>query len=169
MKKTTKGALAAGSAAVLLMGGAGTLAFWSDTGNADAGTITAGEFDLGDVVCGDDWLEGTDAITLLVPGDTVTKTCTGTLSITGEHVGATVDLTPTSVAAAEAAFGDEIDITATLTAPVGGAVSAPGDHAVTVTITVDFPYGPATNDSQGDTAALDTLALEAVQVHDTTP
>ncbi|KRB74132.1 hypothetical protein ASE01_19310 [Nocardioides sp. Root190] len=169
MKKTTKGALAAGSAAVLLMGGASTLAFWSDTGNADAGTITAGSFELGDVICDDDWTEGADVITLLVPGDTITKTCTGTLTITGEHVGATVSLTPTSVAAAEAAFGGEIDITATLTAPTAGAIDEPGAHAVTVEIEVDFPYGPATNGSQNDTAALDTLALEAVQVHDTTP
>lgn len=169
MKKTTKGALAAGAAAVLLTGGAGTLAYWSDTGNADAGDINAGSFDLGDVTCDADWKEGTEAVALLVPGDKVTKTCTGTLSITGDHVGATVTLTDTSVAAAEAAFNNEVDITATLTAPTGGAVTAPGDHTVTVEIEVDFPYGPATNDSQGSTALLDVLALEAVQVHDTTP
>ena len=31
MKKSTKGALAAGGAAFLLLGGAGSLAYWTDT------------------------------------------------------------------------------------------------------------------------------------------
>lgn len=169
MKKSTKGSLAAGAAAVLLLGGAGSLAFWSDSDTIDGGTITAGSLTLSAVTCGADWLEAAVptpvAVTTIVPGDTVTKTCTGTLTLVGDHIGATVDLDSTSVAAAEAAFNNEVDITAALTAPAA-TITAPGVHPVTVTITAAFAGTPATNDSQGDTADLDALELEAVQTHD---
>src|SRR5690606_15216281 len=97
--------------------------------------------------------------------DTVTKTCTGTLTLVGDHIGAEVTLAPTSVAAAEAAFNDEVDITAALTAPAA-TITTPGTHTVTVTITVAFDGAAATNDSQTSTATLDGLELEAVQIHD---
>ena len=115
------------------------------------------------------WTEGTDTdVQLLVPGDTVTKTCTGNITMTGDHISATVTLDDTSVATAEAAFnlaatsGDAVDISAALTG--GGTVSASGP--VSVTITVDWPYGSAAdNDAQGvSTSALDGLVVEAVQV-----
>lgn len=166
MKKSTKGAIAAGAAAVLLLGGAGSLAYWSDAESADGGTITAGSLTLSAVTCGTSWLEGASPVTTIVPGDTVTKTCTGTLTLVGDHIGATVALDPTSVAAAETAFNDEVDITAALTAPAA-AITAPGTHDVTVTITVAFDGTAATNDSQAATAPLDALELEAVQTHDT--
>ena len=37
MNKTIKGVLAAGTASVLLVGGAGTLAYWNDTAPPSAG------------------------------------------------------------------------------------------------------------------------------------
>ena len=39
MKKSTKGALAAGSAAFLLVGGAGSLAYWTDNGDVTGTTL----------------------------------------------------------------------------------------------------------------------------------
>ncbi len=41
MNKTTKGALAASAAAVLLLGGAGSLAYWSDAETIQGGDVTA--------------------------------------------------------------------------------------------------------------------------------
>jgi len=171
MKKSTKGAIAAGAAAVLLLGGAGTIAFWSDSDTVDGGTIESGTLELSDIDCADTWSEGADTdVQLLVPGDTVTKECTGTITMTGDHIQATVTLDDSSVAAAEAAFndaapdavdGDAVDITAALTG--GGTVSESGP--VSVTITVAWPYGTvADNESQGvSTAALDGLVINAVQ------
>ena len=173
MKKSTKGAFAAGTAAVLLMGGAGTLAFWSDSDTLDGGSVTAGTLTLSDVDCADTWTEGADTdVQLLVPGDTVTKECAGSITMTGDHISATVALDDASVATAEAAFNDAapdlvdrdaVDISATLTG--GGTVSASGP--VSVTITVTWPYGTvADNESQGvSTAALDGLVINAVQVN----
>ena len=59
MNKSTKGALAASSAAVLLLGGAGSLAFWSDSQDVGSANITSGELDLSAPDCADDLLAGT--------------------------------------------------------------------------------------------------------------
>lgn len=171
MKRSTKGAIAAGAAAVLLLGGAGTLAFWTDSATVAGGDLRAGELTLSPVACGD-WLEDGVPVEILVPGDTITKDCTGTLTLVGDHIGATVELDDASVAAAEAAFNDAapnessedaVDITAALTTG-GGTVTESGP--VSVTITVDWPFGDAPdNDAQGvSTDALDSLVINAVQV-----
>ena len=170
MKKTTKGALAAGAAAVLLLGGAGTLAYWTDSATVSGGELTAGELDLSDVTCASTWTEGADTdVELLVPGDTVTKECTGTITMTGDHISATVALDDDSVEDAEAAFnlpttaGDAVSISAALTG--GGTVTSSGP--VSITITVAWPYGTVPdNDAQGvSTSELDGLVLNAVQVN----
>lgn len=172
MKKSTKGAVAAGAAAVLLLGGAGTLAYWTAEGDAEGGTLTAGTLELSDLECGDDWLDADDnAIAILVPGDLVTKECTGTITMTGDNIEATVTLDDSSVATAEAAFndatpddveGDGVDISASLTG--GGTVTASGP--ISVTITVDWDFGTiADNESQGvSTSALNGLVVNAIQV-----
>src|SRR4051794_29804387 len=105
MKKSTKGALAAAVAAVLLLGGAGTLAFWNASSPVAGGTLTTGTLKLSDVECEPTWTEGADTdVALLVPGDTVTKECTADIELTGDHISATVELDDASVALAEAAF-----------------------------------------------------------------
>ncbi|MGA9714918.1 MAG: alternate-type signal peptide domain-containing protein, partial [Aeromicrobium sp.] len=156
-----------------LLGGAGSLAYWTADDDVDGGTLTAGTLKLNDVTCGTAWLDvnGITPVALLVPGDEVTKECTGTITMTGDNIEATVTLDDASVATAEAAFndaapdaveGDAVNITAALTG--GGTISASGP--ISVTITVDWNYGAiADNESQGvSTAALDALEINAVQV-----
>ncbi|WP_332643206.1 alternate-type signal peptide domain-containing protein [Aeromicrobium sp.] len=168
MNRSTKGAIAAAAAAVLLLGGAGSLAYWTADGDVDGGTVTAGTLTLTDLDCDATWTEGADTdVQLIVPGDTITKECTGDITMTGDHISADVEIDDSSVATAEAAFniattsGDAVDITAGLTG--GGTVSASGP--VSVTITVAWPYGAsADNDAQGvSTSALDDLVVNAVQ------
>lgn len=168
MKKTTKGALAAGAAAVLLLGGAGTLAYWTDSEAIDGGTLTSGQLDLTAVTCGAAWLEDGEPVATIVPGDTITKQCTGTLTLEGDHIGATVTLDDTSVADAEAVFNDEVDITATMTSPAA-TISAPGTYSVVIDLQVVFDGAAATNASQRGLATLDELELVATQTHDVTP
>ena len=71
MKKSTKGALAAAAAGTLLLGGAGTYAFWTDTATVDGGDIASGSITLSSVVCADDWThsENDDVVEFIVPGD----------------------------------------------------------------------------------------------------
>ena len=79
MNKTTKGSLAAGAAAVLLLGGAGSLAYWTDAASIDGGSITSGTLTLDAGTCAG-WTYSDGAagagktVELFVPGDLVTNT-----------------------------------------------------------------------------------------------
>lgn len=167
MKKSTKGALAASAAGVLLLGGAGSLAYWTDNQPVDGGTIASGSLTLSAITCDAAWKEGALTVTTIVPGDTITKSCTGTLTLVGDHIGATVALDADSVTAVEAAFNDEVTISSTLTEPAAAITSA-GAHDVTVSISAAFAT-TATNVSQSVTQTLNDLELTATQTHDVTP
>lgn len=105
MKKSTKGALAAVGAAALLLGGAGTLAYWNATATVGGATIQAGELKLTDTdTCanvaweldgGEDEPNATfdPATDRVVPGDVLTKTCNFGVLAKGEHLRATVEAT----------------------------------------------------------------------------
>lgn len=177
MKKSTKGALAASAAAVLLLGGAGTLAYWTDDAAVNGGTITAGSIDLGAVTCSG-WLHAEDdsAVVNVVPGDSVYNDCATSITLEGDHIGATLDIDEASIPTG--ALADELDAAVTLRDADGdpiAAVAAEGTTAVTARIAVDFPYGTvsapdpttgASNGSQNGTAVLDAMTLVAVQTHE---
>lgn len=183
MKKTTKGALAAGAAGVLLLGGAGSLAYWSDSAPIDGGSVTSGTLALSDATCDADWVyaEGNagagTAVTLIVPGDTIAKDCTFTVTATGDNLEATLS-TPTTV-----------DVTSTPDAPslvanvsagytIGGVAvpatitDADNGQTVTATIEVEFPFGTAEdattpiniNDTQSIVTTLNTIDVTLTQI-----
>ncbi|MGX1769980.1 alternate-type signal peptide domain-containing protein [Dietzia sp. NPDC055343] len=94
MKKNTKGAIALGAAALLLAGGAGTYAAWSDEANIGGGTVTAGnlaitggetgEWTWGNGVnTGKTFVPGTDRI---VPGDVVQYTADYQVQLSGTNL-----------------------------------------------------------------------------------
>lgn len=181
MRKSTKGALAAGTAAVLLLGGAGSLAYWTDNATVAGDSLTSGSIDLTAVTCGAWAYGGVDAgtpatpVTAIVPGDQIVKQCTGTLTLVGDHIGATVSLDAASWAAANPLTAELLTPTATMTSPAA-TISNPGTYPVTIDVTVSFPYGGpvsapdattgAENGSQVQTATLNDLELVAVQTHD---
>ena len=57
MKKSTKGAFAAAAAGSLLLGGAGSLAYWTDASTVDGKAITSGHLQLNPITatCDDSW------------------------------------------------------------------------------------------------------------------
>lgn len=171
MKKSTKGLLAGGAAAVLLLGGAGSLAYWTDDAPVDGGSLTAGSIDLGDVTCGG-WkhVENDLAVVKIVPGDQVYNDCTSTLTLVGDHIGATLAIDPATMPTG--ALADELTASVELQDSTGApiaAVTAEGTTDVTAHIVVTFGYAAATNGSQTGTAVLDGLTLSAVQTHENTP
>ncbi len=95
MNKTTKGSLAAGAAAVLLLGGAGSLAYWTDAATIDGGTINSGYLTLDNGSCDAEWVYGPDnrragdTVVNFVPGDVVTKDCTFIIGAQGDNLAAT--------------------------------------------------------------------------------
>jgi len=179
MNKTTKGALAVGAAAVLLVGGAGTLAYWSDDATIAGGDINAGKLVLSTPDCGDGWLLDGGALydpetTLVVPGDSISQVCDLTLTATGDHIGATLDIDDTELATGPLADELDADATFTVDTEVYAPITAAGVYNIQATITVDFPYGTlstpdpttgADNDSQDVATALSAIAITAIQTH----
>jgi alternate signal-mediated exported protein len=176
MKKATKGALAAVAAGSLLVGGAGSLAFWTGTATISGATISSGNLTLGAVDCdpgvgtGSVWtIDGATAFDpatqTIVPGDTLTKVCTTTLTLTGSHIGATLAVDDATFGATTG-LSAELDPEATFT--VNGApyapITEPGSYAVAVTVSVPFD-ATATNASKGLSAALNAITIAATQTH----
>ncbi|TSD55698.1 alternate-type signal peptide domain-containing protein [Aeromicrobium piscarium] len=181
MRKTTKGALAAGAAAALLIGGAGTLAYWTAEDSADGGPVASGNLTLASNDDCDTWVYAAgsasagETVTAFVPGDVVTTTCSFAVGATGDNLAATVDVPDSlefTVPADAASFAADVDASFTL----GGAALA-DDATITedndgdvlaATFLVEFPYGDATavnvDDMQDITATLDTLTVTLTQV-----
>jgi len=178
MKKTTKGALAASAAAVLLVGGAGTLAFWSDSGTVDGGSITTGSVSLSDGTCGE-WVYSTGsaagtAVTAIVPGDAIARSCTFAVDGTGDHL--TVSLSAPETVSVTPTVGSPTTLLLTAAAsyqrdgaalPAGTSFAVDGPETLTALITVTFPYGAATtvnaNDTQGMVGQLDDITIGLTQ------
>lgn len=173
MKKSTKGAVAATAAAALLLGGAGTLAYWNDSATVPGGTIQSGRLELGAADCGTGWWldDGSTYTTqLLVPGDTLSKLCTIDLVATGEHLGADLALdTPTWTATnpltSQLTAGADFDVNGTPTAHITSADDI-GTGEIEAWVVVVFDGPAATNPSQGLTATLNGINLVATQTHD---
>lgn len=174
MKKSTKGALAAGAAAALLLGGAGTLAYWTADAEVNGGTLNAGSIELTAADCDGFVHSDGSPVSLVVPGDVVTNDCDVTLVLEGDNIGATLTIDEASIPAGP--LGDELIADVEIRNAAGDVVSevnGPDTYTLTAVITVEFPYGGpvsspdprtgADNDSQGESAILDSLELIAVQ------
>lgn len=185
MKKTTKGALAAAAAGTLLLGGAGSLAFWTASQTATGGSFTTGTLTLSTPTC-TGWTYATGnpngnvggAVTLVVPGDVIAKTCDFTVGATGDNLKATLGA-PSNVSistpAGTTSFKGEANTTFTLNsvAIANGATvtSADNGHTLAATFTVTFDHGtdgtgsPVVNwnDTQSKTSNLGDLTVSLTQ------
>lgn len=186
MKKSTKGAVAAGGAAVLLMGGAGTLAYWTASDTSDGGSITAGRMTL---VSNHDctaWKYAAGAagagttVTTFVPGDRVTTKCTYVIGANGDHLAATLSA-PSTLAFTTAPTGTSFTATVAATYDVngvpianGGTITSANDAGVlTVVFDVTLPYGTNesgtpkvnANNMQNVVASLNTLTVSLTQAN----
>ncbi|NYD56827.1 alternate signal-mediated exported protein [Nocardioides marinisabuli] len=91
MRTSLKAALAGVAGAGLLLGGAGSLAFWNDTQTENGGTIESGTLNLLDRDCSGWVVAGSEPATtvdllndfLVVPGTEVSKTCTYGVKVEG--------------------------------------------------------------------------------------
>lgn len=171
MERLTKAAIATGAAAALLLGGAGTMAYWTADGTATGTSLASGTFDLADGTCAG-WTyseeSGGGAVTAIVPGDTVVTSCAFDVTATGDHIaiGSVTVSDPVwvetngLVTELGAATVESTTLNGTeFTAPVAAAT---GD-AIEVGVAVEFAGEPATNVSQGLTATLDTITVTLEQ------
>jgi alternate signal-mediated exported protein len=125
MNKLVKGAIAGAAGIVLLMGGAGSLAYWNDTANAGpasgSNSITAGTLTIA-AANGGSWTKGmydnSGAVTVapaavanlsnvrIVPGNRLVYTQTFNVTASGDDLFFKVASTAGSVTAASAAAAD---------------------------------------------------------------
>ena len=94
MKKNTKGAIALGAAALLLAGGAGTYAAWSDSESLAGGDVETGHLRIAEVPGESGWTWETSGVTgdfdpatdSLAPGDSIRFEGTYELEIKGSNL-----------------------------------------------------------------------------------
>jgi alternate signal-mediated exported protein len=174
MRKATKGAIAAAAGGALLLGGAGTLAFWTDTATTPGGTLTAGSLSLTPDTCADDWVLDTGedvagevfdpATDTLVPGDVLTRECTFTIGAVGNHLRATVAAAPPPQIVGNPSLTVSAAVVEVDGAPATEFTEANNGDSLTVGVTVTFDSG-AGNDTQGLVATLNDITITATQVH----
>lgn len=175
MNKLTKAAIAGAAGIALLLGGAGTFAFWNSSAAVSGGTITAGDLKVvndGPAGVWKDQANNTIDIGTykIVPGDVLTYTDDLTVTAVGGHLTATLgfgaqSITAASSAAADVALAGELTDTAVLTASGAGitgtgptytinASTAPVSSVVTVVVTLTFPQGTAGQYNDAKTGAV---------------
>lgn len=172
MNKTVKGAFAAGTAAVLLMGGAGSLAYWSQEVGGGGTTVTAGKLTLeaqgeaGWKLNGGAQIVDPTSVTV-VPGDTFVYTGSFVIGADGKNLAAELSVTEGK---ADGGLADSVRVTSEFAldgaSPAADPVitAANDGDVVTATITVDFPFGEAAdNSSQQKTLNLTDYAVTLTQ------
>lgn len=179
MKKVTKGVVAAGLGATLLVGGTGTLAYWNDSQTVTGGAINAGNLriitDATNTGCGAWTLDTGEAPAStynvgdpIVPGDVLTRTCNYTIVAVGNHLRATLGVSATNFSGTDGDFGGMLTAAVSGTAvdntPVTSITDADHGKKLTTTVTVTFSSA-ATNTTKSLQTVLDSITVTATQVH----
>ncbi|MFH7324552.1 alternate-type signal peptide domain-containing protein [Aeromicrobium sp. JJY06] len=168
MKTWTKGAVA-GASALVLLGGAASLAYWNGSGSVAGGTISAGRLTLTESTPGAWTLNGSPLADVsavrAVPGDTLLFTGSWTISATGDDLEATVDVTGLE---GQGGLADDVSITETYTVdgtPLAGQITDDHDGDVLAAeVVVDFPFGTGFgNTSQGHVLDLTDVRVAVAQ------
>ncbi|GAA3740442.1 hypothetical protein GCM10022239_15160 [Leifsonia bigeumensis] len=160
MNKLTKAAIAGAAGIALLLGGAGSLAYWNDSTSLAGGTINAGQLQITADPDGGVWTDAdgdpVDLATFLaVPGDALTYTDTFTLMATGDNLSATLALAPTSITPASS-DSEDVALAALLSSSAVFTVDSvttstvtanAGTQTVDVAVTITWPDGTSTTDN----------------------
>src|SRR5690606_4954316 len=146
--KLVKGSIAGAAGIALLLGGAGTLAYWNDSADVNsAASISTGTLSVASTIAGS-WSNGT--IANYVPGDSNVYTETFTVTAVGDNLEFTLDSNvDTLVAAAgftELSVTEDFTVTDSSNAVVTSLTDLEeGVYTVEVEITVICPIGTVGN------------------------
>lgn len=185
MNKLTKGAVSATAAAALLLGGAGSLAYWTDGTTQAGAAVTSGQLKLNTNSAGD-WKLNAEAAAYnpatqkLVPGDVLAKTTVFKVDAKGSYIKATFSASnPAWAASSSSALTSELQVTGqysvskdggtTWSAPTNGTtpVAVADGDLVRAVLTITWPMGTVNNNSNvvnGLSATLDAVAVTVTQV-----
>lgn len=184
--KMIKGSIAGATGIVLLMGGFGTYALWSDTSDMEASGVTSGELDIASAAAtwadasGDSttaWNPNTDEI---VPGDVIERTQVFTVKGSGKNLAGTIELSGGAVN--DAAFakapgpGNWLTVDVDVTSSGGGvnetatdsnafAFDAPfGTQTLTAVVTYSFDEATTSQQAQNASATMAATTFTIAQV-----
>ncbi|OZF05045.1 MULTISPECIES: alternate-type signal peptide domain-containing protein [Nocardiaceae] len=179
MNKATKGAIAAGAAAVLLLGGLGSFALWSDEETVGGGDINSGELNFDPVANTRVWTETTSGTVigpdpagfLIVPGDILEFSSDYEVNWAGPNLRATItadfdDVTGDEDLAAALA-GATVSVNGGTDLPNGSAVPLPltvNPQTISVEVTIPFDEDTAGLIAQNETVNLNSFVLTLDQV-----
>lgn len=169
MNKAMKGAIAAGAAGILLLGGAGTFALWTDSVDVDAGAVTTGELTLALTGAAPSW-KYPDGITTvsadgIVPGDVITSTQEVTITASGDHIAGELEVgvlggtLPTGVTAAVTTVETDADLTT-----AGSVLSFATSKTYVLDVVITLTFNTTGTTSQNATINPDALTLSLSQV-----
>lgn len=187
MRNSIKAALAATAGGGLLLGGAGSLAYWNSADDVPTDTLTSGELALGAPAC-EGWLldDGSafDAtLDTIVPGDSLTQICEFPLTVDGDHLEAEFtaevpsitpglledELTYSAVYEVDPdAIDDGNEAAVTPETPASGTadITAADDGSylrATLTVDSDFGVGVDNTSNGGITAILEAYTVTVTQ------
>lgn len=169
MRKSTKGALAGAAAALLLLGGVGTRATWSDGGTISGTGVGAGHLKLINASCGGWLISGNPfdpATVKIVPGSVLTQICTFEVDALGANLTASLSVTApgfstanglTGVLQTAATYQDNVTGN-----PIGATTRLSDGDVVKATLTVTLPTS-VDNTVQDLTATLNDVTVTATQ------
>ena len=175
--KMINGSVAGATGIVLLLGGFGTYALWTDSESTPSSTINSGVLDIaaGAALWEDaspdatstSWTPGTD---LVVPGDVIEQTQTFTVSGTGKNLAGEVTF---DEGALTSAFGAYLTVDVVVTSDNAGVVNTSGNDfafsdpfgTADLTAVVTYTFDSATPDqvAQNASAALAASTLTISQ------
>ncbi|HEY0950562.1 alternate-type signal peptide domain-containing protein [Nocardioides sp.] len=178
MRKSTKGALAAAAAAVLLMGGFGTHAAWNDDAEVPGGAISTGHLNLTGS-CGDwDLVNGLTSTTFtdatltnlfMVPGDVLSRLCTFTVNIKGANLAnATLSFGPAPLVKDGVTTLTDLDASATFTeadgtTPILDGATVADNQVIKAKLSVELAAGLTGLQGQDLAGLLDSLTVTITQ------
>jgi alternate signal-mediated exported protein len=180
MNKMVKGSVAGATGIVLLMGGFGTYALWSDTATAEGGSVTSGVLDIvsagpatwRDLSSDSSVRSWTPASDLMVPGDVVEMrqpldvaatgknlkaklTVTGGVGSTLQNIQVTANYGGQTISSSNGSFAFTWDTADEIKAL---------DVAEAAVVTITFPTGVANQVDQNKTLDLSDVSLLLEQV-----
>lgn len=177
MRKSTKGAVAASAAAILLIGGWGTHATWSSGEAIGGGAVNTGYLELTGGCHG--WLIGVDLsqtnpvyVNLddlkLAPGNVLTQVCDFTVNAAGINVKAKLSATAPGMTGGDAAdLAGNLQLTSNFTdgagQAIGGTTELNDGDKIQATLTVELLSGVG-NELQNLSTTLDQITVTATQV-----
>ncbi|MDD9206686.1 alternate-type signal peptide domain-containing protein [Georgenia sp. 10Sc9-8] len=173
VNKMTKGAVAVAAGVTLLLGGAGTYAWWSvEQSAAEQGEIQSGDLDLalGQAA----WTLNGDPVTAdvtqvrVVPGDVLVLTQSVTVTAIGDDLASQLSVSETDLTGTDPQLVEALDVEFTLPEETGWAtlgeqntyaIASSSEAYAPVEATVVITFDEATEGQVGTNAAVDLTSV----------